>query len=250
MSVCAVVPAAGRGTRLGLDRPKILAPLTASETIWSVLRAKLLAVADRVHVVVAPDGLAAMRAATRDDPDAGRLSLSVQERPTGMGDAIFGCHDAWRDATTLLVVWGDQVFVSDATLRAAVGRHGGAARRLVLPVVSLPEPYVEYVFAPGGGLDGVRQTREGDRCAPGGLGDVGTFALSPCGLAGAWRDYRAGAARGARTGEVNFLPFLPFLAAAGWAVEPLMVADAREARGVNTPDDLAYFRNLQGGRGQ
>lgn len=248
MSVCAVVPAAGRGTRLGLDRPKILAPLTASETIWSVLRAKLLAVADRVHVVVAPAGVAAMGEALRGDAAAARLSLSVQDRPTGMGDAIFGCHEAWQDAATLLVVWGDQVFVSDATLRGAVGRHAGAARRLVLPVASLPEPYVEYVFAPDGRLAGVRQTREGDRCAPGGLGDVGTFALSPCGLDGAWRDYRDGAARGARTGEVNFLPFLPFLAAAGWAVERVAVADAREARGVNTPDDLAFFRDLQGNR--
>ena len=47
----AVIPAAGRGTRLGLDRPKILAPLNDDETIWSVLRDKLLAVVDRVHVV-------------------------------------------------------------------------------------------------------------------------------------------------------------------------------------------------------
>ena len=56
MKTCAVIPAAGRGTRLGLDRPKILAPLSSSETIWSVLRRKLLAMVDHIHVILSPEG--------------------------------------------------------------------------------------------------------------------------------------------------------------------------------------------------
>src|SRR5262249_33949540 len=41
MKICAVIPAAGRGSRLGTNRPKILAQLNARQTIWSVLRDKL-----------------------------------------------------------------------------------------------------------------------------------------------------------------------------------------------------------------
>ena len=52
------------------------------------------------------------------------------------------------------------------------------------------------------------------------------------------------APRGGGTGEINFLPFLPFLSRAGWTVTPLEVADATEARGINTKDDLAFFQSL------
>ncbi len=50
--------------------------------------------------------------------------------------------------------------------------------------------------------------------------------------------------RGETTGELNFLPFLTFLARNGWDIRKLPVAEPREARGINTPEDLAYFREV------
>jgi bifunctional UDP-N-acetylglucosamine pyrophosphorylase / glucosamine-1-phosphate N-acetyltransferase len=45
------------------------------------------------------------------------------------------------------------------------------------------------------------------------------------------------------TGELNFLPFLAFLSAErGWPVVPLPVRDPGERFGINTPDELAFFR--------
>lgn len=241
MKLCAIVPAAGRGSRLGLDRPKILAPLAAGVTIWSVLSRKLLAVADHLNVIVAPDAADLMARAIAAGPEPARCSIAIQPRPLGMGDAIFRGERLWADADAILVVWGDQVFVSAATLAAARAAHRGAARAVVIPVVPLAAPYVEYVFDRGR-LKSVRQSREGDRCAPGGLGDVGAFLLSVSGLREAWAGYAAAAAPGSATGEINFLPFLPWLAAHGWTVAPLAIDDPREARGVNTPADLEFFR--------
>jgi len=71
---------------------------------------------------------------------------------------------------------------------------------------------------------------------------VGTFLLATQGLAAAWNDYQSKAVRGGQTGEINFLPFLPFLSARGWTVTPLEVADPTEARGINTQEDLSFFR--------
>jgi bifunctional UDP-N-acetylglucosamine pyrophosphorylase/glucosamine-1-phosphate N-acetyltransferase len=118
-----------------------------------------------------------------------------------------------------------------------------------LPVVSLPEPYVEYLFAENDRLAAVRQAREGDVCAANGYGDLGTFVLSVPELHSAWTRYLATAPGGAVTGEINFLPFLPYLTSLGWTVKRLMIADPREARGINTPDDLAYFRSLAADEG-
>ena len=50
--------------------------------------------------------------------------------------------------------------------------------------------------------------------------------------------------KGRETGEINFLPFLPFLSRNGWRVRRLIVDDAREARGINTADDLRFFQEL------
>jgi len=244
MRLCAVVPAAGRGTRLGTAMPKLLTPLGNGETIWSVLCGKLLAVADHVNVIVSPEGEPLLRQVVEREGLAARVSLSVQAEPIGMGDAIFCGYPVWSEADAILVVWGDQVFVSAETLNKASTLQGGAALTAVLPVVALPEPYVEYLFTGDDRLVAVRQAREGDVCAPGGFGDIGTFVLAVPDLHRTWTRYLAEASAGALTEEINFLPFLPYLASHGWKVRRLLIDDPREARGINTPDDLAYFRSL------
>ncbi|MDB5734887.1 MAG: hypothetical protein JWN16_1524 [Alphaproteobacteria bacterium] len=236
MSVCAVIPAAGRGTRLGGNGPKILTPLTDSRTIWSVLYDRLTPLVNHIHLVLSPEGASVFPALPAN------VSTSIQPAPTGMGDAIFRGYDIWSRHDAVLVVWGDQVFVSADTLSRSLAALV-PGRNAVLPVTRMTAPYVEYVFS-GAALTKVLQTREGDVTRPGGFSDVGTFALGTDGLKPAWEAYRATSPRGGATGEINFLPFLPFLATQGWRITPLEVADATEARGINTPDDLAFFRSL------
>ena len=237
MSICAVIPAAGRGTRLGGTGPKILTPLTAQDTIWSILQAKLSPLVDHIHLILSPEGAAAFPALSA------KVSHSVQSEPIGMGDAIFRGHDVWSKYDAVLVVWGDQVFVSENTLARAVAALNPPHRHAVLPVTRMAQPYVEYVFE-GQRLIKVLQSREGDTTTPNGFSDVGTFLLGTDGLKAVWEDYLATARRGAGTGEINFLPFVPFLSAKGWTITPVEVADETEARGINTKEDLAFFRRL------
>lgn len=233
MRICAVIPAAGRGTRLGGDLPKIFTPLTASETVWTVLHQKLAPLTDHIHLVLSPEGAAMAQVADG-------VSVGIQPLPTGMGDAIFSGHAVWSQYDAILVVWGDQVFVSADTLGRTVAAHT-SGRNVVLPVTRMAQPYVEYVFDHGR-LTNVLQTREGNATTPNGFSDVGTFLLSTAGLKDAWDEFRVSAERGSATGEINFLPFLPWLATRGWNITPVEVDDPTEARGINTPDDLEFFR--------
>jgi bifunctional UDP-N-acetylglucosamine pyrophosphorylase / glucosamine-1-phosphate N-acetyltransferase len=237
MRICAVIPAAGRGTRLGSDVPKILTPLTDTKTVWSILQQKLASLVDHIHLVLSPDGAAAFP----DHP--AHVSHSIQPAPTGMGDAIFRGFPVWSNYDAILVVWGDQVFVSTDTLSRAIAALNNPRHQAVLPVTRMKRPYVEYVFE-GERLTRVLQSREGDATTPNGFSDVGTFLLTTEGLQPAWRAYLETAPRGTQTGEINFLPFLPFLSAQGWRIRALEVANATEARGINTPDDLDFFRKL------
>jgi bifunctional UDP-N-acetylglucosamine pyrophosphorylase / glucosamine-1-phosphate N-acetyltransferase len=237
MRICAVIPAAGRGTRLGADGPKVLTALTERDTIWSILQAKLAPLVDHIHLVLSPDGAAAFPSLPAN------VSTSIQPAPTGMGDAIFRGHDVWSEYDALLVVWGDQVFVSSETLSRAIAALSDPARHAVLPVTRMATPYVEYVFD-GPRLTKVLQTREGDRTTPDGFSDVGTFLLGTAGLKSAWDTYLGRTPRGMGTGEINFLPFLPFLSEQGWRITPVEVTDETEARGINTKEDLTFFQSL------
>ncbi|MBG0818871.1 NTP transferase domain-containing protein [Planomonospora sp. ID82291] len=256
-----MIPAAGQGTRLGLDVPKIMTEIADGTTVWHLLHRRLRPWTDHIHVVLSPAGHGPFQELAADEIARGAVSVSVQHTPTGMGDAIFGAAPHWRPYESILIVWGDQANLSPRTVRRVVHAHRGddpagapadapagspaadAARpALTLPLVPLPDPYVEYELT-GPALTRVRMSREGDDCRPGGLSDVGVFCLSTGGLTAAWRDYLAGAAPGTATGEVNFLPFLPHLSRdRGWRTTVVPVTDPDEARGVNTPADLEFVR--------
>lgn len=243
MRLAVVIPAAGRGTRLGIEVPKLFAPLGASVTVWTVLRERALSVADHVHVVLSREAQPFFDAVASEDVRLGRASSSLQLEPLGMGDAVFKGRDQWGVYDRIIVMWGDQVGISATTLRlVAEALRASTEPTVVLPLVEATQPYVEYRFDPAGALTHVLQSREGDACAPRGLADVGVFGLSVPGLVAAWERYEKKDVRGAKTGEANFLPFLPYLSSLGWRVVRVEVTDPDEARGINTPDDLAYFR--------
>ena len=145
-------------------------------------------------------------------------------------------------ARDILVIWGDQVHVSQPTLRATIALQS-CGPGVTLPVVRVPQPYVEYVWQ-AEKLERILQSREGDVCSANGLSDTGTFALSVDGLLEQWQVYRTEAQLGRTSREVNFLPFLVHLSEAGWAVRKLIVDDPNAARGINTPADLEFFHSL------
>lgn len=242
-NIFAVIPAAGRGSRLGLDVPKLLAPLGFGRTVWTHLRDSLAGSAGHVHVVMSPAFSELMKEAAAESP-RGSVSVGVQLQPLGMGDAIFGAFDHWKHFRQLLVIWGDQAGLSAETLRRVIARHAsGAGPRCTLPVVEAERPYVQYVFQ-GQSLVEIRQAREGALVDARGSSDVGVFLLETEGLAEAWQSYAATAAAGAVTGELNFLPFLVFLSRrCGWTFETVPVTDPTEARGINTREDLKFFQD-------
>ncbi len=240
----AVIPAAGAGSRLGSTIPKLFVEVTEGRRICDILLARIATVTRDVHLVLSPEGLRHFDALGRPAPPGMRVTCSVQDQPRGMGDAVFGASVPWQTARHLLIVWGDQLGVSAETLRRTAGRQcAAAAQSLTLPLVRSRTPYVHYDLD-AGTLVRVLQAREGDECPPEGLSDVGTFAVSTAGLGAAWGRYVSQPeARGARTGEINLLPFFVHLARReAFAVQVVEVGDVAEARGVNGPEDLAYFR--------
>lgn len=243
--IIAVVPAAGRGSRLGFAGPKLLAPLGPNITIWTVMREKLLAVADSIVVILSPDGAEQFVPVLAHDPERERIKVAIQEKPTGMAPAVAAGKEIWKQASSVLVIWGDQVHVLPETLTGLLARHAeNSTPKVTMPIVEVDAPYVQYVFDDRKRLLEVRETREGHKVDARGYSDVGTFLLENQDLDTLLERYIEESPQSKVTAEINFLPFFVWLSKKGWRVEGWPISEPEQARGINDHNDLEYFQKL------
>lgn len=234
-----VVPAAGLGTRLGASGPKPLVEVRGRPMLLRLLEL-FSPFVERAVVVVHPSFDAAIR--SRVSTAAMPVELAAQPEPTGMLDAILAAAPAARlqSAERAWIVWCDQIALRHATLAAlsAAETAGVPAPGLLVPTARVRMPYIHLQRDARGRVTEVLQRREGDVLPEEGENDVGLFSLSRDAYAEELPAFARQAAAGRRTGERNFLPFLPWMAARG-GLGTLPIALPIEAVGVNTPEDLA-----------
>lgn len=233
-----IVPAAGRGSRLGVDTPKALVRV-AGRPMLEHLLARHTPFVDRFVIVVAPSAVDLFAAFIAGQPAP--IDIVVQPRPTGMLDAITLAAPLVADHRPgrVAVTWCDQLAVSHATAER-LWRHATSplAASLVFPTLEVEQPYIHFDRDGSGRITGVRQRREGDRMPQRGETDMGLFDLSLDAYLRDLADFATGARASSGTGERNFLPFIPWQASRA-LVETITGADPIETVGINTPEELA-----------
>ena len=235
-----IVPAAGAGSRLKADVPKAFVIVDGRPMIDRLIdlcRPYISGVAVVAHPSFSADMRARLEALC-----AGRLRADVVEQPspTGMLDAILLASSiARRDRPQRIwTIWCDQVGVLPATLdRLAAAETTVPAPDLVFPTVPQSPPYIHFVRDRNGRIVRVLQRREHDDIPARGESDMGVFSLSRGAYGTLLPQFASETVAGRSTGERNFLPFVPWLAAKA-AVVTISCTDPREAIGINTPDDL------------
>jgi bifunctional UDP-N-acetylglucosamine pyrophosphorylase/glucosamine-1-phosphate N-acetyltransferase len=232
-----VIPAAGRGSRLGVDLPKLLVPVDGRPMI-----AHLIDLygphAERMVLVVAPDARARVLELLADRPSP--ISVVIQEQPTGMLDAILLAREdvLATQAERVLITWCDQVAIAPSTVEAIVAAAASHPQpAIVLPTCEGESPYVHLQRDASGRIVGVLHRREADVMPLHGESDAGVFDLRREAYTSWLPEYAAAPSIGARTRERNFLPFLVFAASRG-AVLSIPCESAEEAIGINTPQEL------------
>jgi bifunctional N-acetylglucosamine-1-phosphate-uridyltransferase/glucosamine-1-phosphate-acetyltransferase GlmU-like protein len=231
-----IVPAAGRGSRLGLATPKPLVRVNG-RSLLDHIAARYRPFVDHIVVVAHPSFAGEVRAWSED---AGAVSVTEQAEPTGMLDAILlaGPSVTARSARDVWITWADQIGVLPATLeRLAAITAGASAPALALPTVRRPDPYTHFERDADGRLRRFLQRREGDAMPAEGESDMGVFALTRATFDEDLQAYARDLPRGKATGERNFVPFVAWLAQRQ-AVVTFPCTDPMEAIGINTPDEL------------
>jgi bifunctional UDP-N-acetylglucosamine pyrophosphorylase/glucosamine-1-phosphate N-acetyltransferase len=232
----AIVPAAGRGSRLGFNRPKILYPV-AGRMILEWLLDLLLPCCQTAVFVLSPEG------ALEVTPEleriaAGRYRIVLQDQPTGMGDAveIAAGEVATRNA---LIVWGDQVALRPLTVEALVRVHQGPLEPAVtVPTLEVHAPYIHFPRDNAGKIVAVLQAREGDAMPREGESDAGVFCFRSDDLNKLLGELHASpTAMGRVTQEFNFLPIIPLAAQTGRTVVTPHLLRPEETVGVNNAAD-------------
>ncbi len=232
-----MIPAAGLGTRLQSALPKPLVPVAGRPMLHRLLDLYRSYV-QRVVVVVHPSFAGQMADAVRGvEPP---VELLEQPSPTGMLDAILLAGGAVRASAVghVWITWCDQVAVRPATV-GRLAEIGSANPRagLVMPTVRRRHPYVHLQRDAAQRIVRVLHHREGDAMPEEGESDMGLFSLSREAFLDRLGEFAEAPEAGAATGERNFLPFIPWIAARD-TVLTFPAVEEIEAVGVNTPEEL------------
>ena len=156
----AIIMAAGKGTRMKSDLPKVVHPVGGRPMVCAVVDACREAGCKRVVVIVGY-GQEHVREALADYSD---VEFVVQDEQLGTGHAVVCARPAFEgdlpdDAAPLdaFVLAGDGPLIRPATLRALLDRHRatGAGASLATAVLDDASGYGRIVRDTGGGFRGI-----------------------------------------------------------------------------------------------
>ncbi|HEY1065079.1 MAG TPA: NTP transferase domain-containing protein [Pirellulales bacterium] len=231
----AVIMAAGKGTRMQSDLPKVLLPVLGRPMIEYVLDAVSTAGVDRVVVVVG------YRAELVQETLAGRPNVQfvLQAEQLGTGHAVKVCRDALSDYEgPVVVVAGDSPMLLADSLRTLLGTFAETQPACLLGTARKPDPtgYGRIVRDAEGRFVGVVEQKDAtpeqqkiDEV------NLSTYVFDRGELF--WALDRLQNANNQREYYLTDCPAL--LLAAGRRVDALPVLQPREALSVNTLQELA-----------
>lgn len=128
-----VILAAGKGTRMGSELPKVLLPIGGKPILQHLIESIQASGVDGVPVVVV-------------GPERAKLcehfgetcNYAVQDEPLGTGHAVMCARDVVGESDAVIVLYGDHPFVSPDALRRLTKIH--ADRQTVLTMMTTVVP--------------------------------------------------------------------------------------------------------------
>jgi bifunctional UDP-N-acetylglucosamine pyrophosphorylase/glucosamine-1-phosphate N-acetyltransferase len=238
-ALTAVILAAGQGTRMRSQLPKMLHPLCGRPLVGWPIAAALAAGADSVVVVDSP-------AETLAGQLPEHVTTVVQPAPNGTGGAVQAAAAQIDADATIVVLPGDAPLVTAEAIADLVEAHraSGAAATMATMVLSDPTGYGRVVRAADGSVEGVVETKTaGDATAEQlALDEVNSsiFAFDGGALLAALKALRPDNAQG----ELYLPDVLPAMRANGLMVGAHQLPDPDLALGINDRVQLGQVRAI------
>jgi bifunctional UDP-N-acetylglucosamine pyrophosphorylase/glucosamine-1-phosphate N-acetyltransferase len=236
-----VVLAAGQGTRMKSNLPKVLHPLGGRPLFLHVLRTAQRLNPNPVAIVIGHEAEAVRSAYAGND-----VAWILQEQQRGTGHAVLCAKEAFKEFKgEVIILSGDVPFIREQTLLMLVAHHRSRSAALTLLTAFLDEPkgYGRILRDDHGNVTGIVEEKDatlGER----GIREVnaGVYVVSAPFVFAALSEIK----NHNQQGEY----YLPDIVAIGLAqradIETVRVDDVREMLGINTREELAFMeKNLR-----
>jgi bifunctional UDP-N-acetylglucosamine pyrophosphorylase/glucosamine-1-phosphate N-acetyltransferase len=158
-SALAIILAAGKGTRMKSERPKVLHRLAGAPLLAHVIKAVRTAGLKRLAIVVAPGMEEVAATATALDP---KLDVFVQAAQLGTADAVKAARQALEAFDGhVLVLYGDTPLLSTETITKTRAELEAGADLVVIGFeTDKPTGYGRLLLDERGGLIGIREEKD------------------------------------------------------------------------------------------
>ncbi len=155
----AIVLAAGKGTRMKSDQPKVLHRLAGGPMLAHVLRSAAAAGIERASIVIGPGMEAVGEAGLAVAPEA---DVFVQPEQLGTADAVKAASPAFDGRQgPVLILYGDTPLLRAETLKAVLGELEAGADLVVIGFeANDPTGYGRLLFDEKGRLSGIREEKD------------------------------------------------------------------------------------------
>lgn len=240
--VTAIIPAAGKGTRLGFDKPKILYPF-GSATALDIMYAKVSSIAERIIIIASTEGEPLIREHLLSR--GLRAEIIVDPNPYGTGGSVAVALDKIKETEQVLVIWGDQIGVPREALKQIVYLHSKHGADFSLPTRLRKKPYIHLERNEEGIVKKVLRRRFNDIMPNYGENELGVFLLRGNILKQVlgdmkdryWIKRKESEIKGELPGEFDFLEIIPEMASRNYTIitSPFVFIDA--ALGFNTLEE-------------
>ncbi|CAN5149404.1 bifunctional UDP-N-acetylglucosamine diphosphorylase/glucosamine-1-phosphate N-acetyltransferase GlmU [soil metagenome] len=226
--------AAGEGTRMRSETPKVLHHVCGRAMIdWPIIAARE-AGASRVVVIVSPNR-------TLESPALGDAEAVVQPEADGTGGAMRAAIEQIREAEEVVVLSGDHPLIDAPMIEGLLDAHRSAGAAATVMTVEMDDPgaYGRIVRDDSGGVERIVETKHPDS-VPGDIlaireVNTGTYCFAGPAFADALGQIKN--ENGA--GEYYLGDVLPILRSGGGRIAAHMAPDPDVNLGVNNRADLA-----------
>ena len=236
-----ILLAAGHGTRMKSDLPKVLHSLGGKALFLHALDTAQRLGPERVAVVVG-HGADAVRRAYKGNG----VAWAIQDKQLGTGHAVLCAQEAFNGfAGEIVILSGDVPLIQENTLRAMIERHRrrNAAATLLTAVLEDPKGYGRILRDAQSNLTGIVEEKDASE-AQRKIREVnaGVYVASA--------QFLFAALSGVKNNNKQGEHYLPDIVAVGLdqglTIETVTAEDPREMMGVNSREELAFMeKNLR-----
>ena len=158
MSIALIILAAGQGTRMNSDQPKVLHKLAGAPLLWHAMKTGAQIGADKTVVVVGHGGEAVEKSAQAFDPEA---EIVWQREQNGTGHAVQQAASALDGFDgDAIILYGDTPFIRSETLETMLAaREDGSAVTVLGFNAEIPGGYGRLI-TDGSSLDAIIEAKD------------------------------------------------------------------------------------------